>query len=58
MKDKNDKVICVYDEKGKDVQEVMLEAFEKFLKIKLKNNSFSVSNKKGNDKNDNEIFKN
>lgn len=58
MKDKNDKVICVYDEKGKDVQEVIFEAFEKFLKIKLKNNSFSVSNKKGNDKNDNEIFKN
>lgn len=58
MKDNNDKVICVYDEKGKDVQEVILEAFEKFLKIKLKNNSVSASNKKGNDKNDNEIFKN
>lgn len=58
MKDNNDKVICVYDEKGKDVQEVILEAFEKFLKIKLKNNSVSASNKKGNDTNDNEIFKN
>ena len=55
MKDKNDKVICIYDEKEKNVQEVILETF---LKIKLKNNSFSVSNKKGNDKIDNETFKN
>ena len=53
-----DKVIYVYDEKGKDVEKVILEAFEKFLKIKLKNYSFSVSNKKGNDKNDNKICKN
>lgn len=53
-----DKIICVYDTKVKDVQDVILEAFEKFLKIELKNNSFSASNKKGNDKNDYEIFKN
>ncbi len=34
---KQDLVICVYDENGKNVQDVILEAFEKFLKLKLQN---------------------
>lgn len=29
-------VINVYDENGPDVQDVILEAFEKYLEIKLK----------------------
>lgn len=36
-KKKEDLVILVYDENGKNVQEVILEAFEKFLKLKLQN---------------------
>ena len=53
---KEDLVICIYDENGPNVQDVILEAFRKYLKLKLQNNSFSVSNnkeilkKKGNDK--------
>lgn len=50
MKDNKEKIICVYDEKGKNVQDIILEVFEKFLKLKLQNNSFSASNKKRNDK--------
>jgi len=38
MKKKNEElVIRVYDEEGKNVQDVILEAFEKFLKLKLQN---------------------
>lgn len=38
MKKKNEElVIRVYDEEGKTVQDVILEAFEKFLKLKLQN---------------------
>ena len=50
MKDNKEKIIRVYDENGKNVQDVILEAFEQFLKLNLQNNSFSASNKKGNDK--------
>ena len=55
-KKKEELVICIYDENGPNVQDVILEAFRKYLKLKLSNNSFSVSNnkenlkKKGNDK--------
>ena len=34
---KEELVIRVYDENGKNVQDVILEAFERFLKIKLQN---------------------
>ena len=34
---KEELVIRVYDENGKNVQDVILEAFEKFLKLKLQN---------------------
>lgn len=38
MDKKNEElVIRVYDEEGKNVQDVILEAFEKFLKLKLQN---------------------
>lgn len=38
MNKKNDElVVRVYDENGPDVQDVILEAFEKFLKLKLQN---------------------
>lgn len=38
MNKKNEElVIRVYDENGKNVQDVILEAFEKFLKMKLQN---------------------
>lgn len=38
MNKKNEElVIRVYDENGKNVQDVILEAFEKFLKLKLQN---------------------
>lgn len=38
MNKKNDElVVRVYDENGSDVQDVILEAFEKFLKLKLQN---------------------
>lgn len=53
---KEDLVIRVYDKNEPNVQDVILEAFRKYLKLKLQNNSFSVSNnkenlkKKGNDK--------
>lgn len=36
-KSEKELVICIYDEKGKNVQDVILEAFEKFLKLKLQN---------------------
>jgi len=55
-KTKEELVIWIYDENGPNVQDVILEAFRKYLKLKLQNNSFSVSNnkeilkKKGNDK--------
>ena len=55
-KKKEELVICIYDENGPNINEVILKAFEKYLKLKLSNNSFSVSNnkeilrKKGNDK--------
>ena len=55
-KKKEELVIRVYDENGPDINEVILEAFRKYLKLKIQNNSFSVSNnkeilnKKGNDK--------
>ena len=32
MKDNKEKIIRVYDDNGKNVQDVILEAFEKFLK--------------------------
>ena len=53
---KEDLVIRVYDENGPNINEVILKAFDKYLKLELQNNSFSVSNnkeilnKKGNDK--------
>lgn len=34
---KEELVIRVYDDNGKNVQDVILEAFEKFLKLKLQN---------------------
>lgn len=34
---KKELIIRVYDENGKNVQDVILEAFEKFLKLKLQN---------------------
>ena len=34
---KEETVIRVYDKNGKNVQDVILEAFEKFLKLKLEN---------------------
>lgn len=38
MNKKNEElVIRVYNEEGKNVQDVILEAFEKFLKMKLQN---------------------
>ena len=37
MKDNKEKIIRIYDENGKNVQDVILEAFEKFLKLKLQN---------------------
>lgn len=38
MDKKNEELIIrVYDENGKNVQDVILEAFEKFLKLKLQN---------------------
>ena len=55
-KKKEELVICVYDDNGPNVQDVILEAFKKYIKLQLTNNSFSVSNnkeilkKKGNDK--------
>lgn len=55
-KKKEDLVICIYDENGPNINEVILEAFRKYIKLKLTNNSFSASNnkenlnKKGNDK--------
>ena len=55
-KKKEELVICIYDENGPNVQDVILEAFRKYIKLQLTNNSFSVSNnkeilkKKGNDK--------
>lgn len=49
MKENKEKIIRVYDDNGKNVQDVILEAFEKFLKLKLQNNSLSACNKKGND---------
>lgn len=55
-KKKEELVICIYDENGPNINDVILKAFEKYLKLKLQNNSFSVSNnkenlkKKGNDK--------
>ena len=55
MTNNKEKVICVYDENGPSVTEKILETFDKFLKSKLQNNSFSVSNKKGNNKNENRI---
>ena len=55
-KKKEELVICIYDENGPNVQDVILETFRKYIKLQLTNNSFSVSNnkenlkKKGNDK--------
>jgi hypothetical protein len=55
-KKKEELVICIYDENGPSINEVILKAFEKYLKLQLTNNSFSASNnkenlnKKGNDK--------
>ena len=55
-KKKEELVICIYDENGPNINEVILEAFRKYIKLQLTNNSFSVSNnkenlnKKGNDK--------
>ena len=55
-KKKEELVIRIYDENGPNINEVILKAFEKYLKLHLTNNSFSVSNnkenlkKKGNDK--------
>lgn len=45
-KKKEDLVICIYDENGPNVNEVILKAFEKYLKLNFLNNSFSVSNNK------------
>jgi len=55
-KKKEELVICVYDENGPNINEVILKTFRKYIKLQLTNNSFSVSNnkdnlkKKGNDK--------
>lgn len=47
-KKKEDLVICVYDDNGPNVQDVIFEAFRKYIKLQLTNNSFSVSNNKEN----------
>ena len=47
-KKKEELVICIYDENGPNVQDVILEAFRKYIKLQLTNNSFSVSNNKEN----------
>ena len=47
-KKKEELVICIYDENGPNINEVILKAFEKYLKLQLTNNSFSVSNNKEN----------
>ena len=44
-KDKKELVIRVYDDNAPSVNDKILEAFEKFLKIKLTND---IKNKKGN----------
>lgn len=44
-KDKEELVICVYDDNAPSVNDKILEAFEKFLKIKL---TKEIRNKKGN----------
>ena len=44
-KDKKELVICVYDDNAPSVKDKILEAFEKFLKIKL---AKEIRNKKGN----------
>ena len=55
-KKKEELVICIYDENGPNINEVILEVFRKYIKLQFTNNSFSVSNnkenlkKKGNDK--------
>ena len=43
---KEDLVICIYDDNGPNINEIILKAFEKNLKLQLTNNSFSVSNNK------------
>ena len=55
-KKKEELVICIYDENGPNINDVILEVFRKYIKLQLTNNSFSVSynkenlNKKGNEK--------
>ena len=55
-KKKEELIICIYDENGPNINEVILKAFEKYMKLQLTKNSFSVSNnkeilkKQGNDK--------
>ena len=44
-KDKKELVICVYDDNAPSVNDKILEAFEKFFKIKL---TKDIKNKKGN----------
>lgn len=44
-KNKKELVICVYDDNAPSVNDKILEAFEKFLKIKL---TKETRNKKGN----------
>ena len=44
-KKKKELVICVYDGNAPSVNDKILEAFEKFLKIKL---TKDIKNKKGN----------
>lgn len=44
-KNKKELVICVYDDNAPSVNDKILEALEKFLKIKL---TKEIKNKKGN----------
>ena len=44
-KDKKELVICVYDDNAPSVNDKILDAFKKFLKIKL---TKDIKNKKGN----------
>ena len=40
MRDKNERVICIYDKDGPSIYDKILEAFERYLKTVLNNNNF------------------
>ncbi len=40
MRDKNELVICIYDESGPSVSDKILEAFERYLKTLLDDTNF------------------